>query len=187
MHDLSGTPRAGSAGGTQGDAQAAARRLRDDVGAKRQRVLQLEAEAVELQKRLSVTSRVAADRRAEAEQATTELREREVDADRRHAERLRALRDSRDELEAQQARLEDGWRALEDAISAADGRVDAERHRLRDALAAADTREAALRENQRALAARERDLAARRRRLQFRAEQLRRLDSARLAALRAEL
>ena len=179
----SSVPRAPSVGAS-GDVT---RGLREDAATRRQWLLQLEAEAVELQKRLSVCSRVAADRRGETDRATADIRDREVDADRRHAERMRSLRDERDSLEAQQARLEDGWRALEDAINAADGHVDAERQRLRDALASADAREGSLRENQRALAARERDAAARRRRLHFRADQLRRLDSTRLAALRAEL
>jgi hypothetical protein len=161
--------------------------LEDNVTGKRQKVLQLEALALELSKQVEVGERYVRQRRSEMDDSVAGLHEKRVAHEKRHTARLRELREIVEHEEVHQAALEDEWRLLEDAITSNDFHVDSERQRLRDLLAQADARDAVIREQQRALTARERDIEARRRVMTHKAERLRALDSHFLAALHAQL
>jgi chromosome segregation ATPase len=169
------------------DSHEGLRTMREDTDAKRQRVVQLESEALELAKELEIAERVSLDRRDEAARLVDELQRRELTIDSRHAQHIRRLGDERDRLESAQSALEDMWRALEDDITTNDAQLDAERQRLRNTLRELDDREHALRDAQREMSGREREAELRRRRLAQRAENLRSLDAAHIAALQEQL
>lgn len=166
--------------------RALERRL-EAVAEQRTRVLQLEADVVELTKEYEVQERIVHDRRRAVDERLARQREDAVNSDERLRSRLGQLRADKDKYEAQLLDIESGWRRLEDAITAHDANFDAEQRRLQQAIKDGDEAIEHMRNRQRQLNDREQEVESRRRQLHYRGQKLRDMDRTAAERLQAEI